>query len=770
MQQQRSNATFNPLQQEPIDLRKLLIPIIANWYWIILSVIIGVSLAFTYLRYATPVHQVKSTILIRNGEDNALTTGALQKELLGISSDPRIYEDVRILRSRALMEEVVDSLKLNYRLLHVGQVRNTDLYKEGPLVLDSISPPSNNMIYEVRFLDENYYQILIGESTYDGQFGDTTYLPNSKIRLLTQLDSNTVINNEQTYILEARNTKSRAASLLQRFSVNYEKSQPTLLDLFILDEIPERGVHLLNQIIKTYNQLNISDKSRTGENTLVFIDDRIDILATELNTAERALESYKTKENVTLDIATDLPILQQKVSEYERQLVELGIQKSILDYLVTFLEENAYQFIPAIGSGANDNTITNLIGQYNALVIEKNRLQQNVTDDYPAIQLVDEQLKNSKISIEEAVEKAKSDLAIKAKELNTRNESYIQQLNATPRRERELLNIRRQQLIKENLFLYLLEKREEAAISIAATVENAKIIDEPIVTGLVSPKKNSILLGAGLGGLFLPLGIILLITLFDNRIKLPSDIESATAVPLLGNIVESKKQDKLVIRKASRSAIAEMFRLLRTNLEFLLSSSDDRVILLTSTTNQEGKSFICVNLGMSYALSGKKVLLMGFDLRKPKMASYLVSQVPTQGISSYLIGEADTDSIIHKYEDNEQLYYIASGPIPPNPAELILNGQLDTLLKELKQQFDIIIIDSPPVGLVTDSLLLSKYVNASLYVTRFGVTKKNALQLVEQLYQEKKLNNPAIVFNGVKKGGSYGYGYGYGYGYYEEDK
>ena len=758
-------------KQQILDFNRLLAPLRAYWYLILLSAVLFVLAGLAYLHYTTPLYQVQATILVSDGDENGLTADALQKDLLGISSEPKVYEDVRILKSRSLIQQVVDSLNLENRILHIGRVRDIDLYRDGPVDMDSILLPFPESRGESRYLfsviDTATYHIHVdNDVSFEGRFGRT--LTNEHGSFLLHLQPGYPINAEYKYDLVAQSNLDRARHFLESFSVQYDPQQPTILDLYIKDEIPQRGIDVLTEIIETYNRLTINDKNKTSENTLSFINERIDILAGELDRAERSVEFYKTRENLTIDVSTDLQYIQSKVGEYENQLVNLEIQNTIMEYIADFLKENPSQFIPLANSSLSDNGVSDLINQYNQIVQEKNRLQQTVTDNHSSIRTAEQQLQNLELSIREAVETNLDALEIRRHELDARNAKYVAELNATPRRERELIDKKRQQQIKENLFLYLLEKREEAAISVAATVENAKVIDPPLVTGVVSPKKGIVLLGAGLGGLILPLGAILLFALFDDRLKYTEDIENLTAVPLLGTIVQSKKKEKVVIKKASRSAIAEMFRLLRTNLEFLLGGAEDPVIMITSTTGQEGKTFMCVNLGMSYALSGKKVLLVGFDLRKPKMAQYLVEDPPALGISNYLIGRSLPEEIIHPYPGNENLFFIGSGSIPPNPSELILNGKFETLLDELKEQFDMVIIDSPPVGLVTDSLLLNKYVKASLYVTRFGTTKKNSLKLVDQLYKANKLTNPAIVFNGARN--EWGTGYGYGYGYYREDK
>ncbi|MEM8525740.1 MAG: polysaccharide biosynthesis tyrosine autokinase [Bacteroidota bacterium] len=743
------------LQQTPIAFDRLLSPLWKYWYIIGASVFLSVLVASIYLKKVRPVYETQTTILIKDNERNGLTREALQKEILEMSTEPKIYEDTRILHSRALMQAVVDSLNLQHRLLRDDRFGLVDLYDNSPVNLANSTFPEGNQNYPFQILNTSSYRLQLDEDEQvEGVFGVPLNTSHGTF-LLQRNEMPYELDTDITYLLKISTLANSTQRYLGAFSANYDSKKPTLLDLYIKDEVPKRGAEILAEVVKAYNKITLEDKSQNRKNTLTFIDERIALLTKELNATEAELERYKTQENLSLDYKSDLPHLKAQIGYFERELVNIDIQQNMMNYINNALDSNQYQFFPLIDFGVEHRGLSGLIIDYNNTLQEKDRLKQTVTDNYPTVKLVDDRITSLRVMIQEEVAKNQQELRSSKKELEAKNRAYLTELNATPRRERELLDRKRQQVIKENLYKYLLEKREEAAISIAAVAENAKVIDAPFLVGQVSPKKNSILLGAAMGGLFLPYSILLLFTLFDKRLRHQEEVQSYTTVPILGSLVNAKGGSKIAIREDQHSPSAESFRSLRTNLNFFLEEANNQVIVVTSTSIHEGKSFTSINLGISYALSGKEVLLIDCDLRNPKMLRYLGVKRPPAGLSNYLVGQVEADELIHAYEDHPQLHYIGSGSIPQNPSELLMNQRLPALLKQLRAQYDIIILDSPAAGLVSDSISLSKFANASLYLARVGVTEKEDLKLVEQLREEGKLIKPTIVFNGVKKGKVY---------------
>lgn len=748
-------SNSNNKLQRPIDISRLVKPIFKYWYLVVLSIFVSVLIAQVYLRRATPVYAMQATILIRNHEEDGLTKDALQKEILGMGTDPKIYEDARILRSHTLLEAIIDSLNLQYRLVKTGPLGEVDVYEDSPFDLEQLLAPNRRQDYELKIIDSSTYRLQIDDTPVQGTFGQTlntdigSFLLTRKREAVSQLD--TAVN----YILKTNTLAASAQAYLGSFAVEYNTDQPTILDLHIRDEVPRRGLDILQKAIQVYNRITLDSKSINRKNTLAFIEERIDLLVAELNQVEQDLEQYKTQESLTVDYKADLPYFQDRIGYLERELVNVEIQQNLMQYIAEVLDSNEYEFYPLMDFGLEHKGLSELITKYNALLHERNKLRQNVTENYPTVALVDEQIQRLKISIREEVTKNLLELEAGVTELKNKTQTYLAELNATPRRERELVDKQRQQATKENLYKYLLEKREEAAVSIAAVGDNARIIDPPFVAGQVSPKRNSILLGAFLAGILLPFAIILLFSLFDNRVRYKEELTELVEVPVLGSIVAAGSKTRLAIRPNNHSPAAESFRSLRTNLDFFLKGHTNQIVVVTSTTTEEGKSFTLSNLGMSYALSGKKVLLIDFDLRNPKVPRYLDVKDPRLGVSDYLSGQASISDIIQVYEPNESLHYIACGTIPANPSELMMSNLLPILLEELKEQYDMVLLDTPAVGLVSDALRLSRFADAGLYIVRSGVTDKTDLKLVNELNEDGKIPNLAIVFNGTGKGRTY---------------
>jgi capsular exopolysaccharide synthesis family protein len=742
----------NSFIQQPIDFGRLLKPMLRYWYITALFMVISVLLALMYLRRATPVYEMQTTILIRNNEEAGLTKDALQKELLGMGSKPRVYEDVRIFRSRLLLEAIIDSLNLQYHLMKQGPLGERDVYEDSPIDLNSLRGPNLTKDYDLKILNQSTYSIqLTEEDRLRGNFDVPLNTEDGTFFLSLREEAVNNIDTAADYVLKTSSLEDCVQAYQGAFKVAYDSEEPTILDLYVYDEVQQRGLDVLKSAVQNYNQITLDDKSRNRRNTLSFIEERIDMLVTELNQVELDLQQYKTTESLTVDYKTDLPYIQERIGYFERDIVNAEIQQSIMQYISEALDSNQYQFFPLVDFGLDHKALSDLIIQYNGLIQERSRLRTTVTENYPSVQLVDQKIEALKISIQEEVAKNLQDLEARISELKNKNEAYLAELKATPRRERELVNKQRQQITKENLYKYLLEKREEAAVSIAAVGENAGMVDPPFVNGQVFPRSSSILLGAVLAGMFLPFSIILLFTLMDKRVRYKEEMIDLVDIPVLGSIVSARKKENLVIQADNHSPTAESFRSLRTNLDFFLNEQSKQLVVVTSTSIEEGKSFTVVNLGMSYALSGKRVLLIDFDLRNPKVARYLGSKDQTLGVSDYLTGEVGISDIIYTSAQNQHLDYIAGGTIPANPSELLMSDRLSTLLEELKSQYDIVILDTPAVGLVSDVLRFSRFADASLYLIRVGKTKKEDLDILNSLKEEGKISRPAIVINGVNK-------------------
>ncbi len=747
--------------------------IIRYWYLFILLPMLAAGAGMLYLRYQVPVYQVRSTLLIKNNNSYSEVNESAVLEDLGIERNTRNLEnEIQILKSRSLMKKVVDSLQLNVNYFWEGRVRNTELYKNSPIVVDSfrLNPAGYGKTFGIKAVDEQTLSFQFGEeeqlhpfdTVFTNKFGSFRF--NYRVRgssigkpMLFRFNSVTAV---AQYYSNKLNIRPVGSS--------------DVLSLSMSDVVPKRGVDILNTLVSVYNTATIEDKNKVGRNTLKFIDERLEFITKDLASVETDVQDYKTDNEITTEIASDVTLVQQRISEYEKELTDLEVKLNLLNVLRSYLQdaESQFQLLPANLETAN-TSLTNSIKSLNDLILNRERLMKSGSDLNPAIQTIDAEILTIRSAIINDLAVMERNIKSSIDELKGKISALTGKIRTIPRKERELNEIRRQQYIKENLYVYLLEKREETALSLAVAVSNSRVIDSASPGGPIQANPFSIIAIAAFGGLILAITIIALRELLNDTIQTEEDIKNITSIPILGGINFKPSEEEIVVGKEDRSAIAEMFRLLRTNLQYTGDNNRQQTILVTSGMSGEGKTFITANLGVSLAISKKKTLLIGLDLRKPKLTNYLIDEDQPVGITNYLIGEASEEEIIFQSELSEDLYFIPSGPIPPNPAELLMNDRLDELFEKLQQEYDYILLDSPPVGMVADALLLNKYLTSTLFVVRFGHTKRGLLKILDEIYRNTKLTRPSIVFNGIKSDGRYGYGYGYGgtgYGYYEVKK
>ncbi|MBU3714845.1 MAG: polysaccharide biosynthesis tyrosine autokinase, partial [Ferruginibacter sp.] len=462
------------------------------------------------------------------------------------------------------------------------------------------------------------------------------------------------------------------------------------------------------------------------------------------------------------------------VNSNNKNITDIAIQEEILSGIESTLLKNPkqFEFVPS-NSGLTNLTLNNLLQTFNQLLLDREKVRTNLGANNPNNLMLDEQLTNLRGNIIENISSIKRDIQTSKNALRSRELSLNQRLSSLPHKERQLIDIQRQQNVKQNLYLYLMQKREETALKLSIAVGNSRVV-EPAKLGVkFKPKPVVIWNLALLSGILLPILLIGIIKFFSNAIKNEEDIKSNTSVPIIGTLGWDKSKNSIILNDKTRSPISEMFRLMRANLQFIGEGINNKVIVLTSSASGEGKSFVCINLGLTLALTGKKVLLLELDMRKPKFFNYLnLKGSNTQGITEYLVKDSvEWQSIITETGIHPKLFCSTCGPIPPNPSELILSSRFCDLINNLRNEFDYILIDTPPVGMVSDSLSLNNFADSTLYIVRYNKTLKSQLNIIENISAEKKMPRPYIVFNGVKfnkRGYRYGYGYGYGYGYYEE--
>ena len=546
----------------------------------------------------------------------------------------------------------------------------------------------------------------------------------------------------------------------------------------------QRGQDFINQLLEMYNRNTNNDKNEIAQKTAEFIDERIGIISKELGSTEANLESFKRDAGIT-DLTSEAQIALAGNAEYEKKSVENRTQISLVNDLRKYLRGNEYEVLPS-NVGLQDAALIGAIERYNEMLIERKRLLRTSTESNPTIVNLDTSIRAMKANVQATLEGTLQGLMITKESLDREASRYSRRISNAPGQERAYVSIARQQEIKAGLYLMLLQKREENAIALAATANNAKIIDEAIADDIpVSPKRPMIYLIALVLGVGIPVGIIYLIELTKFKIEGRADVEKLTSVPVVGDIpLTDEKNDKngsIAVFENKNNLMSETFRNIRTNLQFMLDN-DQKVILVTSTVSGEGKSFVSSNLAISLSLLGKKVVIVGLDIRKPGLNKVFQLSNKERGITQYLSNpETDLMELVQLSDVNKNLFILPGGTVPPNPTELLARNGLDRAIETLKKHFDYVILDTAPIGMVTDTLLIGRVADLSVYVCRADYTHKAEYTLINELSFEKKLPNLCTVINGVdlkkrkygyyygygKYGKHYGYGkrYGYGYGY-----
>ena len=738
------------------------------WKYILLSLALCLSFAVIYLKFTQQSFKTTASLIVKDGSKNEISDQLSAFEGLGLNlgnSSSSVENEIQLLKSRSLVSKVVQVLKLNVNYYDLNTVNNKELFTEKPINITFLNGDSTayqkSGVIEIKSINKSSFEILDNNrkhtcrfgSTIKSSFGDIIITPNENFL--------------KTFYLKITLTKlNQTVDLLnQKLVIEKQNKENSIILLSIVTSNTSEGKAFLQELINQHTKDAIIDKNEISKNTLDFINERITYITRELTDVEQDVSSFKSS-NKIFDLALNTSSFLESEKQNQKLLSENNIQLKLTEFISEHLKDaNSNELLP-YNIGISNTAIDNLISNINNIILERNKLLIRSSINNPIVSNLEEQISNLKSNLKESLTSQKNSLKIKNKEL-TREQNILQtKLTSAPSQEKDFREFARQQQIKETLYLFLLQKREETAISEAVTISNIKIIDPPYSDEkATSPKKSIIYLIALFLGLLIPIGIIYIINLFDTKIHNNSEI-SNLGIPYIGDIPITDSKNKLVVGLAERSSVAEAFRLLRTNVNFLIPSikNSAKSIFITSTISNEGKSFIALNLAATLGLSGKKVALLGLDLRAPKILQY-INEKKTIGITSFIVDSSiSVNDISIKIPEIENLTIIPSGPIPPNPAELLMSDRLSDLFTEVKEQFDYIVVDTAPVGLVADSLLLNKYADMFIYVARANFLDKRLLNIAESLYDENKLKNMSILLNCSDYKRNYGYGYSYGYG------
>ncbi|MBO9616385.1 MAG: polysaccharide biosynthesis tyrosine autokinase [Dyadobacter sp.] len=743
------------------------------WYLFPIFVFLCLTAAFFYLQTTQPVYSTKTSILIK--DENKGLSGAQGDILSELSSqfggNKLVENELEIIKSQTLMEQVIKELNLDVAYTSKDGLRTVNLYKRSPVIVKAevINPFGYQEPMVIHVEDSTHFRFNDEEKlfTFNQRFNNAW----GAFIVTKGVDSE-----YKDVKLHFTEVKQLAEDMLTRLSVEQPNVKSTVLELIYEDSDVQRSKDVLNKLLDVYVQSSLSDKNSEASNTLKFIENRLGLITGELGDVEKDVESYKTNQGIT-DISAESQLFLENIKENDSKLNEVNTKISILESVDNYIQNAGEGAVAPATYMIDDPVLVSLLTKFNELELQRERYARTTSPNNPLLETINTQLAGTRQSIRENVQNLKRGMAVTKRNLEGINTRFSAGLRSIPKKEREFVGIKRQQSIKEELYLYLLQKREETALAYASTVTDSRLIDAPISSFKpIKPKKSLIWLGAGAAGMVIPILLINLLFMLNNTVQRREEIEKVTHSAILGEIGQMKALaatipgEEAIIKMTSRSAVAEQFRALRTNLQYL-GDGTCRVIMFTSSIGGEGKSFVSINLAASLAYSDKRVLLIGLDLRKPTLHERL-GVTNRFGASNCLIGQGRPEEFIQSTGVHPKFDVLTSGPIPPNPSELLSNGRLPILLEELKTQYDYILIDSPPYGLVTDSALIAEHADATLYIVRFNYTILDHLKRIGELQHVRRFSNLAVIFNGVNYGAGYGYGYGYGgygYGYYAEE-
>ena len=795
MEENKNLGLASPMGEQEetssINFQTIYTAVILHWKWFVLSLIICMGCAMIYLRYKTPVYQAYAKLLIKDDDSRGRggKSGVLTTSNLGIMSNSTgIDNEMEILSSLSIAQQAVRDLKLYVNYSLEGKVKDHLIYNSEPISVDLDPSHLEKLNYPISLeINRKGSSYTVTGEYLNPKTGVTNSIEKTITSFPTRIDTKTGIitlqsNGDRGLLPEGRalkvtilSPKSVAAKYAGSLSVSQTSKTTTIAELVLKDESPQRAVDYLRQLAICYNRQANEDKNEIAVRTEEFINGRLEKINAELGSTEGSLEEYKKRNNM-VELKMNAAQAVQNQDVYSQKLAEANTQMALLNSISEYLNDpsNKYQTLPS-NVGLSDASATSLIDKYNDIVITRNRLLRSASESSPTVTPLTAQLDDLTSSIKRAMIQARKSMEIERNNIANMYGRYASQTNATPEQERILTQIGRQQDVKSGLYLMLLQKREENSISLAATADKGKLIDDPQYMGKVSPKSSMIMLIALIMGLAIPAGVIFIVNFMRYKIEGHDDVAKLTSLPILADIAVASETAKtkadIVVHENQNNQMEEVFRSLRTNLQFIMAENE-KVVLFTSSTSSEGKTFTAANLAVSFALLDKKVVLVGLDIRKPRLAELFEINDHQHGITNLLTQPdptaADVKKQILKSGISNNLDILMAGPIPPNPAELVARKSLDQVIDILKETYDYVLIDSAPVGLVTDTLQIGRVANATVFLCRADYTPKEAFGYINDLAKEKKLPNMCVVINGIdmsKK--KYGYYYGYGrYGKY----
>lgn len=757
-------------ESEIIDVVGLIKTYMSKWYYFVISVVVCCGLAFGYTKLTKPVYQINANVLISQDENGGgLTSFGGISDLFGSSG--YVEDEVFVVSSHSVFKDVVKDLGLNKNYIVKRNLLIKDFkYKKFPIeicaksgIADTLRP---SIKFDIKVNKEGLASVeVVAEKKTIAEIEDKKFpiIVNTKFGDFTLMQTKD-FKAGKTLRMEIRfmGYDAAAENLAEEVTVGIASKKSNVIELGIKTTDIEYGKDLLNAIIGKYNLRGVEEKNQKGRNTSTFLSERIAFLEADLLSAESVMEEYKRNNNI-VDVSSEAKYLMEKKGLLDEALISAEATYEVLRMADDFFKnpENKYSMMPFSPELPG---IESAVTTYNGLIAKRMDMELNAKGNNPALIAISSQIDEMRASIIKTLKGAEENALIRLNELKKEESKSNTRLSSIPKQEREYISLRRQQEIKQQLYLFLLKRLEESELVIANSVPKGVVVDEAFsLNKPVNISKKLVLLLAFLVGLVLPMVFIHLSKLLRSKFETKEELENLTKVPLLGEICVEKSGKSLVVKEKGSSVVSELFRMVRTNLQFIMSGKDDKVVLMTSTISGEGKSFVSINLASSLAMLGKKVLLVGMDIRSPKLSEYL-SIVAPHGLTEYLSSEnVKLEDILIKEPIQPNFDVITAGPVPPNPAELLLLDRVDDMFAQLRGMYDYIIVDSAPVGMVSDSFTLARISDVTVYICRANYTSIRDVNFINNLYEENRLKKMALVVNGTTAKKGYGYGYGDAY-------
>ena len=772
-------------QESEINITDIFHLILVNWYWFALSILVCGGIAFFYLKSSSKIYSRKASVLIRDdSKSGGMSESAAFADLSLFGGKRNVDNEVLVFQSRHLMEEVARRLHLDMSYKVKNGLRSDELYTHSPVIVSfpdaeerqvikvSVTPIDSVTVHLSDFSLSVGDGVIRSEEFLEVNLNDTIITPIGPIVVTPTLYYTDVFYGNPVNVVKS-NIESIVESYRSKLNVSLASKTATIINLVLEDVSTARAEDILNMLIAVYNEDVINDKNQIAVNTSKFINERLIIIERELGSVDANIESFK-RENQLTDITSETGMYLQNTSRYQQEGLSLENQLSIAKYIKEYLTDpqKSSDLIPA-NTGISDNSVESQIKEYNDILLKRDKFVVGSSSKNPIVMDLNNSLSAMKQTIIRSVDNLIVGLNIQLKNIREQEEQTTKRIEAVPAQQKYVLTIERQQKIKEELYLYLLNKREENALTQAITESNARIIDSASGSSIpVAPKTMMIFMAAIVLGMGIPMAILWLLNVTDTKVRTRKELDEVLTIPFLGNVPRRGNQkgentDSIIVRENGSDSISEAFRIIRTNMDFMHVKSERlQVVMFTSANPGAGKTFVSSNLAMSIAQTNKKVVLVDVDIRKGTLSGIFSNPSNRMGLTHYLSGRTDNlNDIIGASEEYDKLDIIFSGPVPPNPAELLLSDRFDRLIVELRKRYDYIIVDNVPAGMVADASIVNRVVDLTIFVVRSGVMDRRQLPELENMYRQEQLRNMSVILNGIpSEHRGYGYSYGYGYG------